>query len=385
MKAHVFISVLAFHVVVIAGLYLLSACSSSSSSGPSAAQTSPGSTGGSIYDSYAQPNRPVQDDTMVVTEANPPQQSTRLDPAFNSGSNAYSAPVANNDGGRFAPTRPNDGGFGNTGAPEINPLLNDEEVLTPLSNPAPIPAAVEYTVAKGDSLWKISRQYGLALNDLLQANGLTENSTINVGQKLVIPSASGGSTTVAAPTVSPTSTSSSETYTVVRGDTLSRIASKFNSTVNDIKAANGLSSDVIQLNQQLTIPVNSRSTGSSVVTTQTTPLPVSTPSPSTPAPSDFDGIVHVVESGETPSAIARLYGITTSQLMRDNSIADARKIRVGQKLKIFLGVAQPASAPTTPPASSQPASQPVSTPTQFDDSVFNSLEDIPEVEVVPQD
>jgi LysM repeat protein len=94
-------------------------------------------------------------------------------------------------------------------------------------------------------------------------------------------------------------------------------------------------------------------------------------------------IVHVVQSGETPGAIARQYGITTTQLMTDNAIVDARKIKVGQKLQIRLGAAQPAASSSTP-ATTQPASRPVSTPTLFDDSVFQDLENIPEVEVVPR-
>ena len=385
MKAHVFISVLAFHVVVIAGLYLLSACSSSS--GPTAGDTSPGSTGGSIYDSYAQPNRPVEDDNLVVTQMNTPQQATQLAPAFNTGSDAYNVPSPNRGGERSAPRRPSDSGYANQGTPEINPLLN-EEVLTPLSGPTVTSPAVEYVVAKGDSLWKISRDFGVSLNDLLQANGLTQNSTIKAGQTLVIPSeGSGSSASALSPASSPAPAPVSESYTVVKGDSLSKIARMFNTTVNDIKAANGLRSDVIQLNQKLTIPSNSRSSGGTVTAPQPTSAPATTtysaPAPQ-PSASDFDGIVHVVASGENPSIIARKYGITTAQLMKDNGISDARKIRVGQKLKIVLGVAQPASTPTIPPASSQPTSQPVSTPTLFDDSVFNDLEDIPEVEVVPQ-
>jgi LysM repeat protein len=384
MKVHVFISVLAFHVVVIAGLYLLSACSSSS--GPTAADTSPSSTGGSIYDSYAQPNRPVEDDNLVVTEVNTPQQGTQLDPAFNTGSDAYNVPSPNRGGERSAPRRPGDSGYANQATPEINPMLN-EEMLTPLVDATLTSPAIEYVVAKGDSLWKISRDFGVSLNDLLQANGLTQNSTINAGQSLVIPSESGAASSVAAPSYSAAPTTTSESYTVVKGDSLSKIARKFNTTVSAIKSANGLRSDVIQLNQNLTIPVNSRSSTTASSVPQPTVAPTSTYSAPTPqtSGSDFDGIVHVIASGENPSTIARKYGITTAQLMKDNGISDARKIRVGQKLKIFLGVAQPAAAPTTPPPSTQPASRPVSTPTLFDDSVFNSLDDIPELEVVPQD
>jgi LysM repeat protein len=131
--------------------------------------------------------------------------------------------------------------------------------------------------------------------------------------------------------------------------------------------------------------VNSVSSGGSrVAPLQVAPAQV-TPSPA-PAPVSGEvvqgDIVHVVQRGETPSGIARQYGITTSQLMTDNAISDPRKIAVGQKLQIRLGTAQL----STPPGSTttQPINRPISTPTLFDDSLFDDLEDFPEVEVVPR-
>jgi LysM repeat protein len=380
MKAQVFISVLAFHIVVIAGLYLLSACSSSKT--PATDQSNAGSpTGGSVYDRYSTPNRPTEDDNMVVTTANQPDQDAGLDSVFNSGSNRYQNTTTNSGRGRSQPRRPEGNDFGVQNTPALNEFI-EEEVLQPIDNGVPLTASIEYLVQKGDSLWKISKEFGISLNALLVANGLSENSTIQIGQSLEIPSSAAGPPSSSAPSFSG---SQSEVYTVVGGDTLSRIAIKFNTTVNDIKVANGLRSDIIQLNQRLTIPVNSVSSGGSrVAPLQVAPAQV-TPSPA-PAPVSGEvvqgDIVHVVQRGETPSGIARQYGITTSQLMTDNAISDPRKIAVGQKLQIRLGTAQL----STPPGSTttQPINRPISTPTLFDDSLFDDLEDFPEVEVVPR-
>lgn len=379
MKAHVFISVLAFHIVVIAGLYLLSACSSSSGPAPSAEQTNSPSTGGSTYDGYTSPNRPTEDDNLVVTEYNQPQANRGIDPAFNSGSNAYSTSPTNSGTNRSQPTRPGSGPYDSYQQPELNPDLREEEVLQPLNSFETITPAVQYSVKKGDSLWKISRDFGITLKDLLAANGLSENSTIKIGQNLVIPSETSG------PPVqnfAAEQSSQTEVYTITKGDTLSRIAKQFNTTINDIKTANGLRSDVIQLGQRLTIPVNSISTGGvTAAPTQTlrTPTVASTPQSSS---SNFDGIIHVIQSGETPGAIAKMYGITTSQLMKDNGIQDARTLQVGQKLEIHLGVAQPSLA--VPPSNQPTNTQPVATPNQFEDSIFGDLDNFPEVEVVPR-
>jgi peptidoglycan endopeptidase LytE len=45
-----------------------------------------------------------------------------------------------------------------------------------------------------------------------------------------------------------------KSYTVVSGDTLSKIAAKFGVTVTALKAANNLTSDIIKLGQKLLIP-----------------------------------------------------------------------------------------------------------------------------------
>jgi len=377
MKAQVFLTVLAFHILVIVGLYLLSACSTSTKTS-SNQRASSSSTGGSIYDQFSQPNRPSEDENLVVAEVRQPPASTRtLDPAFNSGSNTLGSLNSNTSGDRFVPTRSTDSSFGATGQPVLNEFREDY-VLQPLTSVSPSTPAVEYVVKKGDSLWKISREFGISLNDLMVANGFNEGSTINVGQKLTIASDTSGSPPISdsQPQIS-TAPSSSEVYTVVRGDTLSRIARNFNTTVNDIKAANNLNSDIIQLGKKLLIPTNSLSSGTSNTPTLATVQALSTSAPaSTSRISErtVGGIVHTVETGETPSGIAKLYGITTSQLMDNNGIGDARSLRVGQQLQIRLRPAMPSSTP----------SQPVRTPTTFDNALFEDLGEILEVEVVPR-
>jgi membrane-bound lytic murein transglycosylase D len=50
----------------------------------------------------------------------------------------------------------------------------------------------------------------------------------------------------------------------------------------------------------------------------------------------IDSKIHKVQSGENLSIIARKYGVTVKQICKWNNIKDASKIRVGQKLEIFL-------------------------------------------------
>lgn len=113
-----------------------------------------------------------------------------------------------------------------------------------------IPVSTTYTVVSGDTLWDIAEKFlgsGSRYAEIKVANGLSSD-TIYPGQVLIIPSAG----------------SSSEvfTYTVMSGDTLWSIAEKFlgsGSRYAEIKAANGLSSDIIYPGQALIIPTNSSS------------------------------------------------------------------------------------------------------------------------------
>jgi len=45
----------------------------------------------------------------------------------------------------------------------------------------------QYIVKKGETLWQISKKFNVPLSDLLYYNGLSENSTIKTGDKIVIP------------------------------------------------------------------------------------------------------------------------------------------------------------------------------------------------------
>ena len=69
------------------------------------------------------------------------------------------------------------------------------------------------------------------------------------------------------------------------------------------------------------------------------PTPVPAPPGAAPAPAatvavPAGGVVHVVKSGETLSAIARMYGTTTTAIAQANSITNPSLIRTGQRLRI---------------------------------------------------
>ncbi|WP_348709612.1 peptidoglycan endopeptidase LytE [Bacillus subtilis] len=111
-----------------------------------------------------------------------------------------------------------------------------------------------YKVKSGDSLWKISKKYGMTINELKKLNGL-KSDLLRVGQVLKLK----GSTSSSSSSSSKVSSSSTSTYKVKSGDSLSKIASKYATTVSKLKSLNGLKSDVIYVNQVLKVKGTSTS------------------------------------------------------------------------------------------------------------------------------
>ena len=97
-----------------------------------------------------------------------------------------------------------------------------------------------HTVKSGESFWSISRKYGVNTRSLAKWNGMAPIDTLRIGQKLVIWKNKG---TASVQRVSLTDTSPQQKmhalrYTVRKGDSLSRIADKFNIRITDIKRWN---------------------------------------------------------------------------------------------------------------------------------------------------
>lgn len=119
--------------------------------------------------------------------------------------------------------------------------------LAPTFTPTP-PPYITYTVEQGDSPWSIALEFGVTVEALLAANGLSEDTILDVGQELLIP-------LVLEATPQPTSSPQGIIYTVVPGDTLWSIALEFGVTVEALMEANGLSEEtILDIGQELIIP-----------------------------------------------------------------------------------------------------------------------------------
>ena len=109
-----------------------------------------------------------------------------------------------------------------------------------------------HVVRRGDSLWRIARTHGLDVNTLAMINGMQPTDVLRTGQRLRLTA--DGSSSAAMLAASGSSGARSITYTVRKGDTLSRIARLFQVSVAQIVSWNGLDrSDLIRPGQKLLI------------------------------------------------------------------------------------------------------------------------------------
>lgn len=188
MKAKVFIIAIAIHILVVAGLFFLSACSTQ----------------------YG----PVSASEPLALEA------VEQSPSFEF----------------LAPTRPENKEELSIGddAPAID---GGSDLEDSTADPAPEPEMV-YVVESGDSLWKLSKRHGVSLDELAMANDLTRDSLLQIGQKLTIPvktesNADSPEVEEPAAVVSPAPAAEQETviHVVQRGETPSGIAQKYGISV----------------------------------------------------------------------------------------------------------------------------------------------------------
>ena len=123
--------------------------------------------------------------------------------------------------------------------------------------------AVTHVVRRGETLWQLSQRYRITLASLAQANQISNKSRILVGQHLVIPGQT-ASQSVAPVVIQPVAQQT--VHTVRAGETLWRIALRYNITVGAVAAANSIANlNIINAGQRLIIPSSTATPTAAVV------------------------------------------------------------------------------------------------------------------------
>ncbi len=147
-----------------------------------------------------------------------------------------------------------------------------------------------YVVQKGDTLYSIANKLGTTISELKKENNLTSN-TLQIGQVLRIPTKE-------------IYEEEENVYVVKKGDTLYSIAAANNTTVDELKKANNLTSNILSTGQLLKIP--------------SALLPEST---------------YIVKKGDSLYSIANKYNTTVDELKRINNLT-SNILSIGQVLKL---------------------------------------------------
>lgn len=156
-----------------------------------------------------------------------------------------------------------------------------------------------YTVKRGDTLYGISNQFGVSVEDIKSTNNLSSNN-ISIGQVLKIPNYSG------------TNPQNTITYTVKKGDSLYNIARVYKTTTSDLIKLNNLKSNLLSIGQTLLIPETYFDN-----TDMKVPLYTN----------------YTVKKGDSLYSIAKKYNLDVKTIIQDNALK-SNLLSIGQNLKI---------------------------------------------------
>ncbi|MDR1144649.1 MAG: LysM peptidoglycan-binding domain-containing protein [Verrucomicrobiales bacterium] len=114
--------------------------------------------------------------------------------------------------------------------------------------------AITHTIKPGDTLYSLSRVYGVSVNSITAANPGLDATALRVGQQVTIPDqAERAAAPPADPPPAPATPSAPPVYVVKKGDTLTTIARQRQVTVSDLKVWNRLTTTQIRVGQKLRV------------------------------------------------------------------------------------------------------------------------------------
>lgn len=121
-------------------------------------------------------------------------------------------------------------------------------------------------------------------------------------------------------------------YEIRQGDTLSSIASRYNTSVASIRSANGIRGNLIRAGQSVLIPAALMDTDAYTLSSNQTTERRINKAP----PQGRSRHIHQIESGDSLWSIARRYGASTQELAKWNDMPETATLGVGQPLVVFI-------------------------------------------------
>ncbi len=214
------------------------------------------------------------------------------------------------------------------------PFASSAKLTQPQKN-----LTIDYTVQNGDTLYKIAHEHHTSIKEVLEANGMSQNAVIKVGQVIKVPL-----NTYRPPKNTKTSTlhetfantgsnaNLNGEYRVKHGDTLFTIARAHHTSISALLKANKLElNTVIKVGQVLVIPDSGNSAVQAPKQESVIAQSVSKISKNN-LYGDKD--IYIIQPGDTLFSIARKNHIIISKLMAINHIGLGDELRVGDKIRL---------------------------------------------------
>lgn len=188
-----------------------------------------------------------------------------------------------------------------------------------------------YKVVAGDTLSGIADAHGLSVSQLASYNNISPTTYVRAGQRLWLVPGKASTITMAPKTTSASAKTTS--YVVQSGESLTSIARKYNTTVQDLAALNGLSvTDGVLIGQKLQVPSGIKApTKTQTAKTDTKPADDKKP---VEAKNASHSVRYTIQSGDSLTSVATKYGITVDELALANNLDKNAKLINGKILTI---------------------------------------------------
>jgi LysM repeat protein len=179
-----------------------------------------------------------------------------------------------------------------------------------------VQAYENYFVRKGDTIWEISRTYGVPVEIILNNNNISNPSRVYIGQRLII-SRDNDKISI---TINPESTNNKKdvdyiNYTVKPGDSLWKIANENNISIQELMNCNNIYNNYnLYIGQKILIPVKA----DNIDTVEN------------------NYIYYTVKAGDILWNIAQKYNTTVKRLVELNNIKNAYDLYVGRRLLVAV-------------------------------------------------
>jgi membrane-bound lytic murein transglycosylase D len=181
---------------------------------------------------------------------------------------------------------------------------------------------LHHRIKSGDTLLELSKRHGIRVEDIVALNSISNPRALRVGTDLVLPLKKGYTSQPLDEMQDDYIRTRRQTYTVRNGDSLWKIANKFDVTQKELRVWNRLGwSNLIRPGQ--TLVVSSKGVKATARKVRSGPV---------------KKIVYQVRSGDSLWTIGRRYSVATQQIMSWNNLSENHVLHPGDKLTLMVPV-----------------------------------------------